>query len=29
MLEPALFAHGALEGSQLAGDISILEIGEG
>lgn len=28
MLEPALFAHGALEGGQLAADISILEIGE-
>ncbi|XP_032296851.1 nuclear receptor ROR-beta-like isoform X2 [Coturnix japonica] len=26
MLEPALFAHGALEGSQLAGEISVLEI---
>ncbi|NWY56847.1 RORB protein, partial [Chionis minor] len=26
MLEPALFAHGALEGGQLAADISILEI---
>lgn len=28
MLEPALFAHGALEGGQLAADISALEIGE-
>lgn len=28
MLEPALFAHGALEGGQLAADISVLEIGE-
>lgn len=28
MLEPALFAHGALEGAQLAADISVLEIGE-
>ncbi|XP_072701264.1 nuclear receptor ROR-beta-like isoform X2 [Ciconia boyciana] len=26
MLEPALFAHGALEGGQLAADISVLEI---
>ncbi|NXG79557.1 RORB protein, partial [Baryphthengus martii] len=26
MLEPALFAHGTLEGGQLAADISVLEI---
>nr|XP_013806292.1 PREDICTED: nuclear receptor ROR-beta-like [Apteryx mantelli mantelli] len=28
MLEPALLAHSALEGGQLATDISVLEIGE-
>uniref|UniRef100_A0A8C5TVF2 Nuclear receptor domain-containing protein n=1 Tax=Malurus cyaneus samueli TaxID=2593467 RepID=A0A8C5TVF2_9PASS len=28
MLEPALLAHGALEGAQLPPDISVLEIGE-
>lgn len=28
MLEPGLFAHGGLEGAQLAADISVLEIGE-
>jgi len=28
MLEPALFAHGALEGGQLSAEISVLELGE-